>query len=625
MYSWGTGFGYAFDDEGNLGGLAQVEGLSSALLFIFSGDAGPSGRPLALASFLLNAPSWPADHVDFLRTNVLVHLLNAVLLMWFALRLQRYLPWNIHRPEYFALFVGLLWAISPVLISANLMIVQRMTSLSATFCLVGLIAFIIGRQNLGLHRARSLIVMSAGISVGTVLSVLCKENGILLPLFALVTEVTLIAHRKGCSGEPVARFPRWWFVLFLLVPSVFVGGYLTYAGWQTGGVYAGRDFTLVERVLTEARILFVYLWQIVLPTRSGLGPYHDDYIASTSLFDPLVTIVAVAGWLTLLVAALRLRSGRWCLFSFAVLWFLAGHLIESTVIGLELYFEHRNYMPAMGIIFGLVALLWHPALSASFRYLGLAMLLGFQLFIFKETILVWGNPGLASGLWYAEHPESLRALQTHLAYVRDSSSPEQIIALVDAAPERLASKSEYQVFRLSVHCQLMNLEDGAMDAVTKRVESSFLRSAPKTPTAQELIAIGEKMSRGECTGIAEDAYMRLLEAVASSRQAGSRAKSLAHEGLGDWYVRLRIIDQAMFHFEAAFDLSPTLRVAAKMVAVLVSAGLYDAAEDVVADTRSHIPQRPFVAQAWTRNLNELTEAIGVSRNKFAHTLEKKSQ
>ena len=40
--------------------------------------------------------------------------------------------------------------------------------------------------------------------------------------------------------------------------------------------------------------------------------------------------------------------------------FLAGHLLESTVLPLELMFEHRNHLPALGPLLVLCCYLSHP-------------------------------------------------------------------------------------------------------------------------------------------------------------------------------------------------------------------------------------------------------------------------
>ena len=82
--------------------------------------------------------------------------------------------------------------------------------------------------------------------------------------------------------------------------------------------------------------------------------YHDDYrVAGLNA----VTFVQIAGIGVLIAAAIYLRS-RLPVVSFAIAWFVASHLLESTVINLELYFEHRNYLPACFLFLPLIAWLY---------------------------------------------------------------------------------------------------------------------------------------------------------------------------------------------------------------------------------------------------------------------------
>ena len=57
--------------------------------YITSGSADPTGRPLSLLSFLVDARNWPADPAPLLRTNVLLHLLNGALLFVLLRQLGR--------------------------------------------------------------------------------------------------------------------------------------------------------------------------------------------------------------------------------------------------------------------------------------------------------------------------------------------------------------------------------------------------------------------------------------------------------------------------------------------------------------------------------------------------------
>ena len=64
-----------FDDAANLDGLYGISDFTSALVFILTGEAGPTGRPLALASFALQHDAWPNPR-PFLVFNTLLHAAN---------------------------------------------------------------------------------------------------------------------------------------------------------------------------------------------------------------------------------------------------------------------------------------------------------------------------------------------------------------------------------------------------------------------------------------------------------------------------------------------------------------------------------------------------------------------
>ena len=80
---------FRLDDRANLGGLAAVADGAPVLDFVLAGDAGPTGRPLALATFALQADSWAAGPAGILVVNILVHLGNAILLAFCCYRLGR--------------------------------------------------------------------------------------------------------------------------------------------------------------------------------------------------------------------------------------------------------------------------------------------------------------------------------------------------------------------------------------------------------------------------------------------------------------------------------------------------------------------------------------------------------
>jgi tetratricopeptide (TPR) repeat protein len=114
--------------------------------------------------------------------------------------------------------------------------------------------------------------------------------------------------------------------------------------------YASRDFTLFQRLLTETRVLGFYLYLFFVPLVGKFALFHDFQI-STGLLTPLTTLLSIFCWMGTLMIAWWSRK-KWPVLTWTILWFLCAHLVESTLIPLELVFEHRMYLPAIALSFG---------------------------------------------------------------------------------------------------------------------------------------------------------------------------------------------------------------------------------------------------------------------------------
>ena len=139
-----------------------------------------------------------------------------------------------------------------------------------------------------------------------------------------------------------------WLVLWGVWPCAIV--YFIYDPSFILDPYSERNFNLYERVLTQFRMLIDYIRLIFIPDITDIGLYHDDIRISKSLINPIQTILSLILIIGLLVFAVKNKK-RFRLVSLGILWFFGGHLLESTIISLELYFLHRNYIPSVGIIF----------------------------------------------------------------------------------------------------------------------------------------------------------------------------------------------------------------------------------------------------------------------------------
>jgi tetratricopeptide (TPR) repeat protein len=137
-----------------------------------------------------------------------------------------------------------------------------------------------------------------------------------------------------------------------------------------------------------------------------LGPFQDGVGLIEN--SRLIVFASIAWAIALIAGFISWRRFPWLLF--AVLWFLLGHLLESTTLLLELYFEHRNYLPLLGFAITLAVLTYsvsgrlrRSAQIFSYLYVGV---LGASLIGFTN---LWGQPLKAAEFWANTRPSSARA------------------------------------------------------------------------------------------------------------------------------------------------------------------------------------------------------------------------
>jgi tetratricopeptide (TPR) repeat protein len=319
---------------------------------LWRGEVGPLGRPVSMMSFWLNWLS-TGDSVWYLKyTNLLLHLLCGTLVFWLSGRLLQQPSARMEKARWWlALWVAAVWLLSPLMVSTVLYTVQRMTILSALFVLAGLLVYVAGRQNLDTRPRLGLTLVILAFLAFLPLAAFSKENGLLLPLLALVIELFFFRFQ---GTEKTSRLIYLVFGICLALPVVAVLGKTALTpDWIVAG-YQGRDFTLFERLLTQPRVLLDYAFNLYLPRGPVMGLFHDDFQKSTGLISPPSTLVAVSALSALALAAIwawKRNSGVSIVFG-GLIFFLAAHLMESSVFPLELYFEHRNYLPAVGLIIG---------------------------------------------------------------------------------------------------------------------------------------------------------------------------------------------------------------------------------------------------------------------------------
>jgi hypothetical protein len=415
VYWPGLGGGFVFDDFPNIVDNIPVHVTMGSpwnkwLAAMFSSPSIELQRPLAMLSFAMNHAAGGLDPYWMKLTNVFIHALNA----WLVFGLARRIVKTASVPDVAgiredrqALWISAAWALNPINLMAVLFIVQRMESLSHTFVFAGLWMYLAGRERLTRH-GHGWGLMLAGLAGGTALGMLAKESAALLPLYALALEWALL--RFDGRGRQPQRGLMALYAVVLVVPAVVA------LAWQlpkvmTATAYAARDFTLGERLLTEARVLVDYLHWTVLPNLRTLSLYHDDFPISHGWLAPASTLASTALLVALLGLAIWIRRRR-PLTALGIAWFFIAHLLTGTILPLELVYEHRNYFASLGVCLVLGDLLLRLPRSESPRRI--SQLLALLLLVFYA-----GLTTLRANEWHdvlrfatteaAKHPQSPRA------------------------------------------------------------------------------------------------------------------------------------------------------------------------------------------------------------------------
>ena len=567
---------FLFDDFGNLnvlGGYGKLHDVRSLLFYLTSGAADPIGRPLSLLSFLIDAREWPADPWAFKRTNLVLHLCNTALLALVIHRLQaafaRRNPGVAPHP-WTPVLAALLWGAHPFFVSTTLYVVQREAMLPMAFVLLAVLAW--EQSTLRFARGRmgsAWAWATLGFGGATLLAALSKANGLLAPLLmglAYVWWWRPIARSTQRDSMDRAA------LIVLGFPTLALFAYLAYEAahqWTVPVVY-GRDWSLPQRLLSEPRALWDYLGRLALPRTGGGGLFVEDFPASRGWMTPFSTLPAMLALAGVTAGAIGLRR-RYPIASFAWLFFLAGHLLESSTIPLELYFEHRNYLPASMLGWPIAHGLLRPGGYRRYRYGFAIMLSGLLLLLAHQRAEVWGDARLLTVLSATHEKNSERA--------QVSAATEEIEhGAVDAGLARIRSALREHPQSLDVAITAIGMEcntRGILDADTFERARTALRTAKvwNYGLYEWMQAAASEAAMQHCVGFGLDGLESLVAAAEDNpqSQAPTRRRDL-------WHVRGRVeiarnhMDRALYWFDKALRALPDPDYALVQAAALGNAG-----------------------------------------------------
>ena len=572
VYKPGLNGSFLLDDLVNLQPLGDNGGVAdgqSALNFIFGNRSGPAGRPVSMASFLLDGQDWPAPASRFKYTNLMIHLICGLLITWFSLLIFRAVDLRASTARLLALLVAALWLLHPLNVSTTLYVVQRMTQLMTLFSLSALILYLKGRSRIPHQPRKGLLLLSLGLFPFGLLAVLSKENGALLLVAIATIEISIFANTIR------TKVHRLWLAGSVLLPLLAVAAYIAINFSRLTANYEFRAYSLDERLLTQGRIIIDYLFNIFVPLTGNFGLYRDDIVISHGLFDPITTLLS---WLTIvgLLGVAVWQRGRQPILSFAIFWFFGWHLLESTFLPLELYFEHRNYLAMLGPL--LAAVYYACRLVERYRtqilercvqvvcaaVIALSMLLTFQL------ASLWGNSVALQAHWADRHPVSYRAQVEYGYLLAGLGEPElgyqRIAAIQQYYPDELALQLQHWNFACSYGFPM----PFAVEEIANGSELVYLR-ADLTGELKEFL---ENLMAARCEYPEQQQILALME-----RLSNVPMRPFEHSGFhllySDLYVHYRQLNPALIELRNAFAIRADAQFPIRQAIISASAGNYE--------------------------------------------------
>lgn len=572
VYKPGLSGSFLLDDTVNLQPLGAEGGIDSrqaALDFIIGNSSGPAGRPVSMASFLLDGQDWPAPASRFKYTNLMIHLMCGVLVAWFSLLLFGALKVRKNAARSLALFVAALWLLHPLNVSTTLYVIQRMTQLMALFSLVALILYLKGRLLLKEMPLKGILLMSLSLFPFGLLAVLSKENGALLLVAIAALEFSIFA------GSTRNRLHRLWLAGGVLLPLLVIVGYLAgnFAGLTA--VYQFRAFSIAERLLTEGRIVINYLFNIFIPVSSEFSLHRDDIVVSQGLFNPVSTLICWIVVLGLLIVAFWKRK-RQPVFSFAVFWYFGWHLLESTFLPLELYFEHRNYLPMVGPLVAVVFYAYQlikrhkTQFAERLGQTGVALSLVLLTVLTLQLTSLWGNSAALQAHWAEKHPGSFRA-QVEYGYLlanfgESVQGYRHIAAIQQFYPDEVA----LQLLHWNYTCTYSIPAPYAIDDIAAGSSRVYYRA---DLTAEVRIFL-ENLMAARCEYPDQQQILALMERLANIPMRNYE-RSGFHLLYSDLYVHYRQLNPALIQLRNAFEIRPDPQYPIRQAVISASAGNYE--------------------------------------------------
>ena len=509
----------------------------------------PSPRPVANLSFALNYYFGGYNVIGYRVVNLMIHIFTGILLFLFIINMLNSpintacIPKDLKSNSLLiSFFAALIWIVHPVNTQSVTYVVQRMNAMAAMFYMLSFLCYIKGRKARlsrlatgGMTKGSRVkpIFWFIGCAISGILAFSSKQNSATLPLFIVLYEWFFFQDLKQIWPQ----LKILWIGFAVLVLSITALIFIK-TDPASFSLILTQNFTLPQRLLTEARIVLYYISLFFYPAPVRLSLTHS-YPLSVSAIEPFTTLLCIIGITTAIFLAVYLaKKDR--IIAFCILWFFGNLVIESSFIPLALIFEHRTYLPSMMVYFLIVTLLFRSVKHkwTAFGLMGLIILI-LSIWTFQRNN-VWSDE---ISLWRDGIKKSPNITTPHINLGE---------ALQAKGKTKKAIDCYLKVLSISPNNTKAHINMGAALLEHKNYDKAFyhfkkaLKNDPLSKQAR--LNLGNILFAQNKTKQAMNYYLELLKLYPDYTEA--------HNNLGNVLIKQRKFKKAVLEFSKVLKAQP---------------------------------------------------------------------
>jgi len=348
------GFGY-YDDLLNISKFAQLDemlGIDHDAITTFA------LRVVAYLTFSLNYFLGGLKPDGYRAVNIVIHIFNSAILYLLLRKLLRILGEK-HEVDCFTARLiptatALIFLVHPLQTESAIYIIQRFTSLAASFYLLSLFLYL-SSINCVKHRQAFWLKLASFVTL--TVGMLSKETLFTLPLLLLVMELII----RGTPFKLAVKRALPYFLFLPIIPSMIV---IIEAAQSNSSislldaqhVVNYNNIPALHYFISQLCVITTYLRMILLPYGQNIDP---DYPLYTSFFhaEVVLAMIVLLAIISLAMGLFRCeqKTGHGKLILFGTSWFFITIAISSSIIPLpSLMAEHRTYLASIGAILAII-------------------------------------------------------------------------------------------------------------------------------------------------------------------------------------------------------------------------------------------------------------------------------